>query len=301
MKFKCFLALMLGMMSYSNLAQALTFPIPAQGDVVGQVQTTIAKPGDTLAQIARDYDMGYSELLEANPGINPNRIPGGTVVVVPSLFILPNAPRQGLVVNLAEMRLYYYGGGQVTTHPLGIGREGEDTPVGVLQVIEHIPSPTWTPTAEMKKLRASEGVTLPDKVGPGPDNPLGNFALRLSNYTYLIHGTNDPLGGIGRRSSSGCMRLYPEDIETLYKKVKNGCNVYIVNEPYKAGWQGAQLYIESHVSLENDVDQSRDDADRIRNVVQLAVRNKSSAQVDWNKALEISGETMGLPQPIGHM
>lgn len=294
------LAAAIAAISYSGQVQALTFPIPSQGDVVGQVQTAISKPGDTLAQIARDHDMGYTELLEANPGVNPTHIPAGTAIVIPSLFILPNAPRQGLVVNLAEMRLYYFGGGQVTTHPLGIGREGEDTPVGVLQVIQHIPSPTWTPTAEMKQLRAKEGVTLPDKVGPGPENPLGNYAMRLSNFTYLIHGTNDPLGGIGRRSSSGCMRLYPEDIETLYKQVKNGTNVYIVNEPYKAGWLDNQLYIESHVSLDDNVVQSRDDSDRIRNVVQIATRNKP-AQIDWSKALEISGETMGLPQPIGHM
>lgn len=281
-------------------AQALTLSIPASGDVVGHVQTAIAKPGDTLAQIARNYDMGFTELTEANPGLNQDHVPPGTVVVIPSQFVLPNAPREGLVVNLAEMRLYYYpGNGKVVTHPLGIGREGEDTPVGVLKIVEHIPNPLWTPTKFMKDLRAKEGVTLPDHVAGGsPENPLGLFAMRLSNRTFLIHGTNDPLGGIGRRSSSGCMRLYPEDIQSLFHQVKNGTNVYIVNEPYKAGWLGANLYIESHVALEGDVVQAVDDQERIRHVIQLATKNHS-INLNWDKALEISSETQGLPQQIG--
>lgn len=286
------------MFSASN-AFALTYNIPA-GDVIGEVRTVVSKDGDTLAQIARDVDMGYMEMREANPGLDPDHISPGTVIVVPSLFILPNTPRNGIVINLAEMRLYYYpkGRNQVITYPIGIGREGEGTPVGVMQIIQHMPNPTWVATDFMRKLRASEGVDLPKFVPPGPENPLGNYAMRLSRPTFLIHGTNDPLGGIGRRSSSGCMRLYPEDIDPLFHSVPNGANVYIIDEPYKAGWSQNQLYIESHVALQEDADKAIDDPDRIRNTVNMAVKGRN-VNIDWNKALTISNEEQGLPQIIG--
>ncbi len=292
--------LILGLAAWCMNAAALTFPLPAQGDVVGSVKTAVAKAGDTLPQIARDNDMGFTELEEANPNLDPDHLTPGTVVVIPSHFILPNAPRNGIVINLAEMRLYYYpkGGNTVTTYPIGIGREGEDTPVGVLKIIQHIPNPTWYSPESIRVARAQEGVIIPKVVPPGPDNPLGKFAMRLSKPTYLIHGTNDPLGGIGRRSSSGCIRLYPEDIERLFSMVKNGDNVYIVNEPYKAGWLASDLYLESHVSLAAKDNQAQQDAAQIKNVINIAIKNKP-AQVDWNKAMDISSETQGLPQLIG--
>jgi L,D-transpeptidase ErfK/SrfK len=282
-------------------ANAHTFSI-GQGDVVGQVQTAIAKQGDSLAQVARDHDMGYEEMLEANPSISdPDHLVPGTVLVIPSLFILPSAPRNGIVINLAEMRLYYYpqGGSQVVTHPMGIGREGEDTPVGVMKIIQHIKNPTWRATAQMRALRAKEGVILPESVPPGPENPMGSFAMRLSRPTYLIHGTNDPLGGIGRRSSSGCMRLYPEDIESLFHMVPNGAPVYILNDPYKAGFSAqGELYLESHISLQDKDNQGVQDRDHIHQVVQLASRNRK-ADINWDKVNDISGETQGFPQVVG--
>lgn len=289
------LLLLCGVISGAN---AHTFSI-GSADVVGQVQTTIAKSGDSLAQVARDHDMGYEEMLEANPTLDdPEHLVAGTVLVVPSHFVLPNAPRSGIVINLAEMRLYYYptGGGQVVTHPMGIGREGEDTPVGVMKIIQHIKNPTWRATAQMRELRAKEGVILPESVPPGPDNPMGEYAMRLSRPTFLIHCTNDPLGGIGRRSSSGCMRLYPEDIETLFHMVANGTPVYIINDPYKAGWSAqGELYLESHIPLQ---EQAVQDTAQIRQVVQTATRNKK-ADIDWDKVSDISAETQGFPQMVG--
>jgi len=253
--------------------------------------------------VARDYDVGYTELLEANPGVDPQHLRPGTVLVIPNQFVLPNAPRQGIVINLPEMRLYYYTGkGEVITHPMGIGREGENTPVSVMKVIEHIPNPTWTATDTMRKLRAQEGVILPKSVPPGPDNPLGQFAMRLSSPTYLIHGTNDPLGGIGRRSSSGCMRLYPEDIESLFHQVKNGTTVYIIDQPYKAGWLNDKLYIQSRTTLNENVLQGQDDINDIKRVVQQQINNKP-VQINWNEVVEISTETqgVGVPQIIGRL
>ncbi|HVV68306.1 MAG TPA: L,D-transpeptidase family protein [Gammaproteobacteria bacterium] len=288
----------------STSAFAQTFNVPAQGDVVGSVKTAVVKAGDSLPQIARDYDMGYTELEEANPNIDPDHLNPGTVVVIPSQFILPNTPRNGIVINLAEMRLYFYtnGGRTVHTYPIGIGREGEDTPIGVLKIIQHIPNPTWYSPESIRIARAKEGIDIPKVVPPGPDNPLGKFAMRLSKPTYLIHGTNDPLGGIGRRSSSGCIRLYPEDIERLFSMVPNGANVYIINEPYKAGWLAGELYLESHVPLtDKDADTpAPKDAERIKTVVRLAIKDKQ-AMVEWDKAMDISDETQGLPQPIGRV
>ncbi len=281
-------------------ALAQTFPLSGYTEVVGQIQTTTVKPGESFAQVARDFDMGYTELLEANPGVDPDAVQPNTVLIVPSQFVLPNAPHDGLVVNLAEMRVYYYpkGGREVVTYPIGIGREGEDTPVGVLKVIQHIVKPTWNVPESIRKMRATQGVILPKMVPPGPENPLGDYAMRLSNMTYLIHGTNDPLGGIGRRSSSGCLRLYPEDIDPLFHMVPQGTNVYIVNEPYKAGWLGSQLYLESHVPLQDKADQALDDATQLKNVIQIATQGRS-ADINWHKAFDITEETQGLPQIIG--
>jgi L,D-transpeptidase ErfK/SrfK len=284
----------------SLTALAQTYALPAQGDVVGRVQTAVVKTGETLPQVARNFDMGYTELTEANPSVDPDKLVPGTVLVIPSQYILPNTPREGLVVNLAEMRLFYYpkGGREVVTYPMGIGREGENTVIGVFKVIQHIPNPPWYAPESIRQSRAAQGVFIPKVTPPGPDNPLGKFAMRLSKPTYLIHGTNDPLGGIGRRSSSGCMRLYPEDIESLFKMVANGTNVYIINEPYKVGWNQNELYLESHIALQAEDDQALDDKAQIRNLVQLAVKDKD-VQVDWKKALDISQEVQGIPQAIG--
>jgi L,D-transpeptidase ErfK/SrfK len=278
-------------------AQANVFHLPIQGDIVGQLDIAIVKKGDIFPQIARDYDVGYTELAEANPNVDPENLIAGTTLVIPNQFVLPNAPRKGLVINLAEMRLYFYPSNTATviTHPLGIGREGENTPVGVMQITEHVANPTWTPTENMRNLRAQEGIILPKSVPPGPDNPMGKFKMRLSNPTYLIHGTNDPLGGIGRRSSSGCIRLYPEDIETLYHQVKNSTYVYIVNQPYKIGWLEDQLYVESHAPIEGALQQ---DQEAIENLINQQIQHKP-VQVAWGKAIEIVSEKQGWPQPIG--
>lgn len=292
--------------SLAGSVHAQTFSL-GQKDVVGQISTMVTKPGDTLAQVARDYDMGYVEMEEANPGIDdPDHLTPGTVLVVPSQFVLPNAPHRGIVVNLAEMRLYYYLPGQnaVVTHPMGIGREGEDTPISVLSITQRIARPTWHVPESIRKIRAEQGVFLPKSVPPGTDNPLGEFALRLSSPpqggSYLIHGTNDPLGGIGRRSSSGCLRMYPEDIQGLYRQVTVGTPVYVVNEPYKAGWSSdGSLYLESHMSLKDEDNQAVQDAEQIRRVVQLAIGKGSAANVDWNKVSEVADETQGFPQVIG--
>ncbi|MGD8709373.1 MAG: L,D-transpeptidase family protein [Ectothiorhodospiraceae bacterium] len=219
--------------------------------VVGTIQETTAGADDTLLDIARREDLGYWDIVLANPGVDV-WLPGeGTRVSLPRRFILPDAPREGIVVNVPEMRLYYYpprsenSPGKVITHPVGIGRQDWDTPLGLTKVTDKIPKPTWYPPASIRKAATKKGKTLPPVVPPGPDNPLGEYVLVLDRKGYLIHGTNRP-AGVGMRVSHGCMRLYPEDIASLFPRIPRGTPVRIVNQPIKTTWHRKELLAETH-------------------------------------------------------
>lgn len=214
---------------------------------MGEVRTYTVKNDESLIEIARGFDLGYNHIVDANPGIDPF-VPGnGKVISIPAAWIMPDIPPlfKGIVVNLPEMRLYsiYSKNGEprVKTFPIGIGRESNPTPEGKLTVIEKIENPVWHVPESIKK----EKPYLPDEVLPGPDNPLGSHALRLSRSNYLIHGTNKPWG-IGRKYSHGCIRLYPEDIPELFELVQTGTPVIIVNQPVKIGLKGGEVYMEVH-------------------------------------------------------
>lgn len=288
-------------LGWMSSASALTFSLPGGGDnVVGRMQWTQAMAGDTFSSIGRRYDVGYYQLVEANPGVDPSNPSPGTVIVVPTRFVLPAVPRTGIVVNLAELRIYYYppNSGKVVTYPIGIGRQGWDTPVGVMHIIEKTVNPTWNVPASIRADRAKDGVELPKSVPPGPDNPLGGYRMRLSQPTYLIHGTND-YRGVGRRSSSGCMRLYNEDVEELFSHVKKGAPVNIINSAYKAGWLGGALYLEAHVPLQEQQKGSAVDVDAMHKVVAAATSLHAGA-LNWDKADRIATIQNGVPQVIGH-
>lgn len=223
---------------------------PDASTLVGRLQRAWVYEGDTLLDVARRYDLGYWDIVLANPGVDFWLPPPGPNVLVPRQFILPDAPHEGIVVNVAEMRLYYYlppGSGGidrfVITHPVGIGRQDWSTPLGESRVVEKIPEPTWYPPASIRAERAAAGNPLPAIVPPGPDNPLGDYALILDLPGYLIHGTNQP-AGVGMRVSHGCIRLYPEDIEALFPIVPRGTPVRIVNQPYKLAWHRGELFTE---------------------------------------------------------
>ena len=283
---------------FVNQACALTFSLSNQEDIVGQVQWTQALPGDTFSKIGRRFDLGYFELVEANPMLNPEELMPGTIVVLPSRFILPPGPRKGIVVNLAELRIYCYAanGRQVATYPVGIGREGWDTPLGVSWVAEKIINPIWTVPVSIRKDREKEGVYLPAKVLPGPNNPLGGYALRLKQSTYLIHGTND-YRGVGRRSSAGCIRMLPEDIESFFPKVKQREPIYIVNLPYKLGWYNNRLYLEVHVPLQGDIT-----LEAIAQAIKKKVRKDSRYEqltVSWKMVNAVISQKQGIPRLIG--
>ncbi|MEM7283397.1 MAG: L,D-transpeptidase family protein [Pseudomonadota bacterium] len=229
----------------------------AENDVVGQVQILVAREEDTLPEIARRYDLGYEEIVSANPGVDPWLPKEGTPIVLPTQFVLPSGPRTGIVLNLASMRLFYFprpDPGQpqeVITHPIGIGRVGWSTPIGETVITAKARNPVWYVPASVRREHEEAGDPLPAVVHPGPDNPLGKFAMRLDIPGYLIHGTNKPFG-VGMRVSHGCIRLYPEDIARLYERVPKGTPVRIVNEPYQVGWLDGELLLEAHTPLEDD-------------------------------------------------
>jgi len=229
-----------------------TFPFdPQSTGVVGELQVTFARHEDTIPDIARRFNLGYDEVANANPGVDP-WLPGeGTRIVLPTQFVLPDAPAEGVVVNLAALRMFYFpkpgpdGRREVVTYPIGIGKVGWATPAGTTKVVSKRKDPFWTPPASVRKEHAQEGDPLPARVPPGPDNPLGNRAMNLGWPSYLIHGTNKP-AGVGLRASHGCIRMYPEDIEVLFDRVPVGTRVTVVNQPIVYRWSGDSLYVQSY-------------------------------------------------------
>jgi L,D-transpeptidase ErfK/SrfK len=225
-------------------------PAGAQSDVIGTPEVYTAREQDTLAAIARAHDLGYLEISAANPRLDPLHPGAGTTILLPTQHILPDAPRRGIVVNLSELRLYYFPpDGPVRSFPIGIGRIGHATPAGTTRVIGKALNPVWIPTQSERK----EKPRLPKRVGPGPDNEMGDRALYLGWDEYAIHGTNDP-ASIGRRDSHGCIRMYPEDIATLFGLVAVGTPVAVVNQPAKVGWMAGELYLQVHPSVADEAD-----------------------------------------------
>ena len=243
-----YILILTGIIAQSSYA--LTFTITQNSNIVGNIQTTIVQYNESLSDIGKKFDIGVYEMIEANPNLDPWNPTYGEKVIIPSQFILPSTKYQGIVINLAEMRLYYFHANTnlITTHPIGIGRKGWITPLLETKVVDKQYNPTWRPPSSIIKEYADNGEQLPSIVPPGPENPLGEFAIYLSATGYLIHGTNRP-GGIGLRTTSGCIRLYPEDIKSLYNQVEIGTTVKIIHEPYKIGFQDSQLYVEAHEPL----------------------------------------------------
>ncbi len=222
-------------------ARAETLFHRAGADLIGDLRHYTTGSPDNFAALARRFDLGYVELLAANPGVDPWLPAAGTRLILPTAHILPDAPRRGIVVNLPEQRLYFFATRAVLTFPIGIGRKGRETPLGTTSVVAKRPNPAWTPP---KSIRL-EKPWLPAVVAPGPDNPLGRFALDLAWPSYVIHGTNRPLG-IGRRVSHGCIRLYPEDIAELFARVALDTPVTVVDQRVKLGRRDGALYLEAN-------------------------------------------------------
>jgi L,D-transpeptidase ErfK/SrfK len=283
------------------------FEVVPDSDIVGYVQRTTIGKEDTLPDIARRFDVGYEEMVTANPGVDP-WLPGvGKEVVVPTQFILPAAPHEGVVVNVAEMRIYYYpphkkGEPQmVYTHPIGIGKVGWKTPEGTTKIVSRQKDPVWVVPKSVRDEHAEDGEKLPAQVPAGPDNPLGQYMFRLGWPSYLIHGTNKPYG-VGMRSSHGCMRLYPEDIAVFFDLIPIGTKVTVVNQPYLFGWRDGVLYLQAYAVMEDDSRNWSKDRKRLLakmlNPKLSAKISEHTNEIDWDRVGELAHSPRAIPVPI---
>lgn len=307
-------------------AHATSYELKASTDsIIGELGSVTVSRENTLLDIAREYGFGYQDLKLLNPTVDTWMPKDGEVVQLPSQFILPNVPRKGLVLNIPEMRLYFFPPvkknepTKVITYPLGIGRKGWETPYKQTSIIDKQEHPDWRPPKSILEEHANAGDPLPNIVKAGPDNPLGDHALRLGLPSYLIHGTNKPWG-IGMRVSHGCIRLYPEDIAELFHKVKVGTSVNIINNPYKIGKADGILYLEVHPPLligikdkygnvaesEDEYDDSIHKASDYANknftkIVAMiaALTDEDEYIIDWGMTKIVSSEEKGIPVAIG--
>jgi L,D-transpeptidase ErfK/SrfK len=271
--------------------------------VIGQIAAVQSQKGETLPDIARHFGLGFNEIIRANKDLNVWQLREQSRVLLPLQFILPDAPREGIVMNLANMRLFYYPDNAnpaqskaVMSFPVGIGKEGWDTPLGKTKIVRKTKAPSWHVPTSIRSEHALKGDPLPAVVQSGPDNPLGEYAMHLGFPSYLIHGTNKPYG-VGLRISHGCVRLYPKGIEELFQQVSVGTQVKIVNQPYLIGWGGEMLYLEVHSSVKQQ------EKIRTRLSKLLADKRKQNSEtvamiIDWGKVEKILAEAAGIPIPI---
>ncbi len=273
---------------------------PPSADLIGRLGVHVTRREDTLVDLAPALGVGYVELLAANPGIDPWLPPKGARLLVPDARLVPDAAREGIVVNLGDRRLYYVEkGAPVRAYPIGIARTGYATPMGVTTVTEKRLKPDWIPGPSARR----DDPSLPARVEPGPDNPLGEHALYLAWPTYLIHGTNEPRG-VGRHSSRGCIRLYPEDIAELYTRVQPGTPVRVVNQPVKLGWIGGELYLEVNPDSEQSLQLDEtgklgtpSTPPELREQVARAA-GKQAKRVDWALVERIASHRYGIPARV---
>lgn len=284
------------------LSFALTFDMPKSGDVVGEVKVIRAGHDDTFVKLAREYDVGYYELVDANPGVDP-WIPGeGTRITIPTQFILPSGNRDGIVINLAELRLYYFdkANNKVYTHPVGIGSEYWPTPMMKDEkIVSKEKDPSWRVPPSILKEHENAGQPIPAVWGPGPNNPLGAYAFRTSHPGILIHGTDTPVG-IGRRVTHGCVRMYPEDVEQLYYQVPVGTSLQIINQSVKAGWDDGKLYIETHKPLSGYASTGTNAKETIMQAISTKPASANTL-VDWDLVEQLKKHHPGIPEQIGEI
>ena len=289
--------------SVSTAVMAETFDLPSEHfDVIGSMRTVQSTYEDTLLDIARRANIGQNQMERVNPDVD-RWIPGeGTLITVPSHYVLPRAQRKGVVLNLPEMRMYYFPPkkpgqpAQVQTYPISIGRMDWATPLGMTTITSKKKDPSWRPPESIRREHAEKGDPLPRVVPAGPNNPLGAYAMRLGMPTYLIHGTNKPLG-VGMRVSHGCIRMLPEDIEHLFAQLPVGTQVNIINQPVKAGWYGGKLYLEVHPGLE----EYPNDRGAMVEAVMVALddaMDRRSAELDNAIVDQAVDQQNGLPQVI---
>jgi L,D-transpeptidase ErfK/SrfK len=294
-------------------ASATVYLLPLDGSaVIGRDERTRSKREDTLLDIARLYGVGYEEMVRANPDIDV-WLPGDNkTILLPGQHILPSAPREGIVVNLPEHRLYFYPkprAGEravVLTYPVSIGRRDWHSPLGATRSLAKERNPNWVPTAAIRREHAADGDPLPPVVPPGPNNPLGAFKMRLAagGGTYEIHATNMPLA-VGMAVTHGCILMYPEDLAALYPLVPVGTKVFLVNEPVKITYVGGNLLLEAHPPLENEdrlvgAHPAAPTAD-LQSFEQLlgSALGTSAAAIHWDFLRQVLRAATGMPTVVG--
>ena len=298
--------IVLALLAAMPCANATTYTLSKSDDtVVGEDQTIITVYEDTLYDLARAYSLGSEELIRVNQGVDPWLPGAGKMLVVPGRHILPPGPREGIVVNLPEHRLYYYpkpkrgGPIQVITYPVSIGKMDWRTPLGVTHVIQKQKDPTWYPPESVRKEHAEAGDPLPVKVGPGPDNPLGAYAMRLAagNGTYLIHGTNNPIA-VGLAVTHGCIRMYPDDVAALFPLIPVGTPVRLINEPVKVAWIDGELLLEAHPPVDAMGQSFEPNIDQFSDLLKAAVGDTTVA-IHWDYAREVLQKANGVIATVG--
>jgi len=266
--------------------------------VIGKIQLVKAGYND-VTDLSQKFDVGFFEFVEANPGLNLEKLYPTTKLVIPTKYVLPQVPREGVVVNIAEMRLYFYDKKKhrVLTFPVGVGKAGWVTPITKVKIVDKEVNPDWVPTRSVRAdFLAKYGYPLPRVVAPGPENPLGDYSIRLSLPTYLIHGTIEP-AGVGQRVSAGCIRMFNQSVAQLFQRVRIGMPVNIVYEPYKAGFSNGKLYLEAHQPIEGRPKMS------YKAAIERALASRPGVQVkvDWVKAKRVASLDMGIPRVIGRV
>ena len=276
------------------------FSVARGDDVIGRLAVVRLEKGDTLPDIARHFSLGINAISAANPGVDVWVSEAGERIKLPLSFILPDAPRKGIVVNLATMRLFQFKEDSkslvVSTYPVGVGTKERPTPTGQMRVVRKTTRPTWHVPASISEDHRKKGDPLPAEVPPGPQNPLGECALYLSKSGYLIHGTNKP-ASIGLKATNGCLRLYPENVKMLYDNTPVNTPVVIVNQPYLIGQRNGVLYMEAHTPLE---DSGAIELEKMYAKLR-DIEKKSGRTLDWRKVKEVQAEARGIPVPIFEM
>lgn len=283
----------------SNQAFATAYQLPPENQsVIGQIQYSSVVAGDTISGVAQRFDLGFNAVENANPQMERGFREGMTLQI-PTKHLLPSLARRGIVINLPEMRMYYYpeGTGQVYTYPIGIGKLGKTIPILNTKITKKVENPTWVPPDDIREFNLEQGIVLPKIMPPGPDNPLGPYAIYMQLPTYLIHSTIFPQS-VGKRASFGCIRMYETDIKDFFPSIVSGIPVAIINSPVKVGWQDDRLYMEAYEPLEEHSEAF--DA-TLPGMVSI-VDNVSSGQealIDWQLVSYIDRERDGIPHEIG--
>ncbi len=276
------------------------FSVARGDDVIGRLAVIRLEEGDTLPDIARHFGLGINAISAANPGVDVWVPKAGERIMLPLSFTMPDAPRKGIVINLATMRLFRFKGDArspvVSTYPVGVGAEDRPTPTGQTRVVRKATRPVWHVPASIAERHRKKGDILPAYVPPGPENPLGEYALYLGKSGYLIHGTNKP-ASIGLNATNGCMRLYPENIKMLYKDTPVDTPVIIINQPYLIGQRDGLLYMEAHKPMEGP---ATGELERIHAKLR-SIEKQSARTLDWKKVREVQAEARGIPVPIFEM